>query len=150
MSPGLLFLSLFDSVHVFARTCVDGWRRYNWIHGGGTTETATRDHDGLGEGSHSPGGLCASACLFSQLSAGSSGVVLRIREALERDRETERQRDPDPGSERCGCMRFVDTDEGSTNWNITHNVVAGVRSWLAGCRAGCPWIGPDWQSYLLR
>ena len=39
------------------------------------------------------------------------------------------------------------TDEGSTNWNLTHNVVANVPAWLAGCRAGCPWIGPSWQNY---
>ena len=46
---------------------VGGWHRYNWIHDAGTSETAKRDHDGLGEGGHSPGGLCASACLESAL-----------------------------------------------------------------------------------
>lgn len=42
---------------------VGGWHRYNWIHDAGTSETAKKDHDGLGEGGHSPGGLCAFACL---------------------------------------------------------------------------------------
>ena len=40
-------------------------------------------------------------------------------------------------------------DEGSTNWNITHNVihVQGAPFWLQGCRPGCTWIGPLWQDY---
>ena len=42
---------------------------------------------------------------------------------------------------------LADTDEGSTNWNISFNVIASVEAWLAGCRSGCPWIGPNWQDY---
>ena len=38
-------------------------------------------------------------------------------------------------------------DEGSTNWNITHNVIQGAPAWLQGCRPGCAWIGPLWQDY---
>ena len=32
----------------------------NYIHDGGNHETALLDHDGIGEGCHCPGGLCAS------------------------------------------------------------------------------------------
>ena len=28
---------------------------------------------------------------------------------------------------------------------MSDNVIARVESWLNGCRAGCPWIGPNWQ-----
>ena len=38
-------------------------------------------------------------------------------------------------------------DEGSTNWNITHNVIQGAPAWLQGCRPDCAWIGPLWQDY---
>lgn len=38
-------------------------------------------------------------------------------------------------------------DEGSTNWNITHNVIQSAPVWLQGCRPGCAWIGPLWQDY---
>lgn len=69
----------------------------NHIHSAGNTETAKLDHDGLGEGSHSPGGLY--------------------------------------------------TDTGSTNWNISSNVVQDVPMWLMGCRSYDPWIGPDWQNH---
>ena len=37
------------------------------------------------------------------------------------------------------------TDEGSTNWNMSINVIARVQWWLNGCRDQCDWIGPDWQ-----
>jgi hypothetical protein len=69
----------------------------NWIHDGGDSATAKLDHAGIGEGSHSPGGLYS--------------------------------------------------DEGSTNWNMSHNVVQTCRMWLQGCRPGCPWIGPNWQNH---
>jgi hypothetical protein len=69
----------------------------NWIHDGGTHETALLDHDGLGEGCHCPGGLYS--------------------------------------------------DEGTTNFNLTRNVVQKVEIWLQGCRPGCPWIGPNWQNH---
>ena len=36
------------------------------------------------------------------------------------------------------------TDEGSTNWQLQHNVVQEVLLWLQGCRPGCAWIGPMW------
>ena len=45
----------------------------------------------------------------------------------------------------CHCPAGLYTDEGSTNWNISDNVIAQVESWLNGCRDGCPWIGPNWQ-----
>ena len=38
-------------------------------------------------------------------------------------------------------------DEGSTNWNITHNVIQDAPVWLQGCRPGASWIGPLWQNY---
>ena len=33
----------------------------NYVHDAGTDETASLDHDGIGAGSHSPGGICASS-----------------------------------------------------------------------------------------
>jgi hypothetical protein len=69
----------------------------NYIHSAGNAATAKLDHDGLGEGSHSPGGLYS--------------------------------------------------DTGSTNWNISHNVLRSVPMWLMGCRPYDPWIGPNWQTH---
>jgi hypothetical protein len=37
------------------------------------------------------------------------------------------------------------SDEGSTNWNMSGNVVQTVMIWLQGCRPGCETIGPNWQ-----
>lgn len=49
--------------------------------------------------------------------------------------------------EGCHCPGALYSDEGSTNWNITGNVVERVADWLQGCRPGCPWIGPNWQNH---
>jgi hypothetical protein len=50
--------------------------------------------------------------------------------------------------EGCHCPGGLYSDEGSTNWNMTNNVVQNVKIWLQGCRPGCPWIGPNWQVSL--
>eukprot|EP01052_Picozoa_sp_SAG31_P039389 SAG31_NODE_5455_length_2527_cov_1.923394_1_plen_696_part_00 len=68
--------------------------RANWIHDAGDHQSALRDHAGLGEGSHAPGGIY--------------------------------------------------TDEGSTNWNISGNVLNNVEYWLMACRPGSAPIGPVW------
>ena len=69
----------------------------NWIHDAGDHQTALSWNDGLGEGSHAPGG--------------------------------------------------VYTDEGSTNWNISGNVLSNVSYWIMSCRPGtCP-IGPVWADH---
>ena len=34
--------------------------------------------------------------------------------------------------------------EGSTNWNVTANVISNVQYWLMGCRPGSAPIGPVW------
>jgi hypothetical protein len=39
-------------------------------------------------------------------------------------------------------LQPADTDEGSTNWKISENVVQRTLYWLKGC--GCAWIGPNW------
>ena len=39
-------------------------------------------------------------------------------------------------------LQPADTDEGSTNWKISENVVQRTLYWLKGCR--CAWIGPNW------
>ena len=39
------------------------------------------------------------------------------------------------------------SDEGTTNFNLTGNVIQSVKIWLQGCRPGCPWIGPNWQDF---
>ena len=44
--------------------------------------------------------------------------------------------------EGCHCPGGVYTDEGSTNWKISENVVQRTLNWLKGC--GCAWIGPNW------
>ena len=44
----------------------------------------------------------------------------------------------------CHCPGGIYSDEGSTNWNITQNVVRRTAAWLYGCRPGCAWIGPNW------
>ena len=36
------------------------------------------------------------------------------------------------------------SDTGTTNWNISGNVVQTVPNWLQGCRASN--IGPNWQN----
>lgn len=45
------------------------------------------------------------------------------------------------------CSGALYADEGSTNWNITRNVIQRAPVWLQGCRPGCAWIGPLWQDY---
>ena len=55
--------------------------------------------------------------------------------------------DHDGIGEGCHCPGGLYSDEGTTNMNITNNVVANVLIWLQGCRPGCPWIGPNYQDY---
>ena len=81
----------------------------NYVHDAGTDETASLDHDGIGAGSHSPGGIYTDE---GSVSAATVGL----------------------GCE-CGNTLTVDRCCEQTNWNISHNVVANVKSWLAGCRA---------------
>ena len=38
------------------------------------------------------------------------------------------------------------TDEGSTNWAVSGNVLQGVSYWLMACRPGSAPIGPVWVS----
>jgi hypothetical protein len=44
----------------------------------------------------------------------------------------------------CHCPAGLYTDEGSTNWDLSQNVIQTVATWLDGCRAGAV-IGPNWQ-----
>lgn len=101
----------------------------NWIHDAGDATTAALDHGGIGEGCHCPGGLYSD----------EGNLSVWARSLLQFDLLYSH------GEVLCLAL-YYSLDAGTTNFNLTQNVVQRVRVWLQGCRPGCPWIGPNWQN----